>query len=123
MKNWNDIRQELGRQTVSCGATDAFWADFQARARLTVQEQPVPAASRARWGAMAFAGSLAVLLLASIPFLWAPESLAGDIQVTSIEVEAPCNGAMILNLVSENGQNAGAMIWVSGLEEPHDSTP
>ena len=123
MNNWDTIRRELERQSVPRGEPDAFWANFKARARLTAQEAPVAPAARLPWGILAFTGSLAALLLAAIPFLWAPDSLAGAIQVTALDVQAPCDGALILNLVSENGKNAGAMIWVSGLEEPHDPAP
>lgn len=123
MNNWDAIRQEIGRMTVPCGEQTAFWADFKARARLTVQEQPAPVAHRGLWGALAFAGSVALLALIALPFFLAQDSMAGAIEVTSLEVTAPCRGAIILNLLSENGKKAGTVVWVSGLEEPHDDSP
>lgn len=125
MTSWNDIQHELGKKAVppAPSSQEQFWSDFKARARMTVQDAPAPARSRVLWTSFAFAGSLALLALAAIPFFWSPAAMAGAIEITSLEVGAPHSGAMILNVVSENGKNKGAIVWVSGLEESHETTP
>lgn len=125
MTSWNDIQNELKKKSgaPAQAAPELFWSDFKARARMTVQETPAPARSRVLWASFAFAGSLALLALAAIPFFWAPTARADAIQVTSLEVGSPHSGAMILNVVSENGKDKGAIVWVSGLEESHETTP
>ncbi len=125
MTTWNDIQQEMATRAqvpLPCAA-ESFWSDFQARARLTVQETPGQTPRRILWASLAFAGSLAVLAITAIPFFWAPDSMAGAIQVLSLEVDSPHSGAMILNVGSNNGKDTGAIVWVSGLEESHENAP
>jgi hypothetical protein len=61
----------------------------------------------------ATAGAAALLAF----LLWPSPALADVTRVTSLEVGLPHSAAMILNVVSENGQEAGTLVWVSGLEE------
>jgi hypothetical protein len=125
MTNWNDIRNEIEKKALRAAPCEPepFWSDFKARARLSVQDAAAPATRPVLWASIAFAGSLALAALVALPFFWAPESMAGGIQVVSLEVGAPHSGAMILNVTSEDGKNEGAIVWVSGLEESHENAP
>lgn len=120
MTDWTTIQQELNKQAprTRAGSPEAFWQDFSARARLTVQEPaPQPQHSRsAIWASLAMAGAVALLTV----ILWSPAAVAEATRVTSLEVGPPCTGSMILNVVSKDGRNTGALVWVSGLEETYD---
>jgi hypothetical protein len=115
MTSWNTIRRALKDQApaVRPEPAEAFWADFSARARLVRQEAPRPARHPLLWTSMALAGATALLLL----LLWPAPAAAEATHVTALEVVAPHDAAMILNVVSENGRESGAIVWISGLEE------
>ncbi len=125
MTSWNDIQNEIEKKGARANSppSAAFWSDFNARARMTVQEAPASFPSRLFWTSAAFAGSIALLALVALPFFWVPDSMADSIQVTFVEVAAPHSGTTILNVISENGKDTGTIVWVSGLEESHDATP
>lgn len=116
MSNWSTIQKELEKQTPSLRSVqaEAFWSEFKARARMTPQEMPTKSASHSvLWTSMALAGAAAVLLFI---FGFPGTSLAAT-RVTSLEIEAAHSGAVILNVVSKDGKEAGAIVWVSGLSE------
>ncbi len=115
MTNWTAIQKELKKRAPGTAAppADAFWADFAARARFVNQDSPRPSRYPVLWASMATAGLAALLAV----ILWPGQAVAEVTRVTFLEVGAPHSGAMILNVVSENGHDSGAIVWVSGLEE------
>jgi hypothetical protein len=115
MSNWSTIQKELEKQSLAPRSVppEAFWGEFKARARMTVQDEPGKAAHPFLWTSMAFAGAAAILLFI---FGFSGNTLAAT-RVTSLEVEGDHSAAIILNVVSQDGKEAGAIVWVSGLDE------
>ncbi|MBN1672753.1 MAG: hypothetical protein JXR37_17045 [Kiritimatiellae bacterium] len=116
-RSWREIKAGLKSQRLPGRMSEpvSFWADFRARARLRVQETPLPAgaAPRALRWALAAAG---VLILAGwLGFQWLPSASAEHAplnEIKSLEVLASHSAVLIMN--DEPSQST--ILWVVDMQ-------
>ena len=112
--NWKETKQALRQQAVPPAAmrpADQFWEDFQARARLRQQEQPVEFRSPARliWPRWVLAASgVAACAIVLVTWPWRPVPAFHN-PIISYQVLVPHSAVFI----TTDSERAGTILWVA----------
>lgn len=117
--SWKRIRDILRRTPAPAPRTDteAFWADFKARARMVPQREPIVATRPLRMPVLRWGLAAAACILVAVGLFMARPgrqqvAVRGNV-INSLEVIATHSAVLIMNDDTE----PATIVWVAGMTE------